>query len=75
MIEQDTEILDTCTDARRLLLLEALYIKEMSPTLNIQADNLRALPSLRRGNTANNQATPRSDDRAPDPHSQSASST
>ena len=47
LLEESTEILDICPDTRRLPILEALYIKEMSPTLNIQAENLRALPSHR----------------------------
>ncbi|XP_076051515.1 uncharacterized protein LOC143031487 [Oratosquilla oratoria] len=46
-LEENTEILDLCTDDRRLPILEALYIKELSPDLNKQADDLRALPSMR----------------------------
>ncbi|MPC83795.1 hypothetical protein E2C01_078512 [Portunus trituberculatus] len=45
-LEENTEILDTCKDPRRLNIIEALFIKEMAPTLNVQADNLLALPSL-----------------------------
>ncbi|KAK3886212.1 hypothetical protein Pcinc_009631 [Petrolisthes cinctipes] len=47
-LEENTEILTTHQDHRRLPILEALYIKELSPTLNIQASDLQALPSMRR---------------------------
>ena len=38
----------TCSDTRRLPVLEALYIKELNPSINIQANDLQALPSVRR---------------------------
>ena len=53
ILEDNTEIVTTCADNRRLPILEALYIKETNPTLNQQADDLQALPSLRRTNTNN----------------------
>ena len=45
---ENTEILAVNQDLRRLPILEALFIKEMSPNLNIQAEDLQALPSVRR---------------------------
>ena len=50
-LETNTEILATCTDTRRLPILEALYIKELNPSINIQAHDLQALPSVRRTST------------------------
>ena len=47
-LEENTEIIATCNDFRRLPILEALYIKEMEPNLNIQQQDLQALPSMRR---------------------------
>ncbi|XP_050704115.1 uncharacterized protein LOC126989586 [Eriocheir sinensis] len=47
-LEENIEILDTCQDRRRLPILEALYIQELKPKLNIQAEDLQALPSMRR---------------------------
>ena len=73
-LENSTEVITTCADARRLPILEALYIKEMSPTLNVQADDLQASPSARRSgfdsNTAQSEVTP-----SPRPASQSRSRT
>ncbi|XP_076056346.1 uncharacterized protein LOC143034295 [Oratosquilla oratoria] len=51
MLTENTEIITTCPDTRRLPILEALYIKELNPNLNIQSSDLQALPSIRR-NTA-----------------------
>ena len=48
ILEENTEILEICGDSRRLAILEALYIIEMDPKLNIQADDLKSLPSIRR---------------------------
>ena len=48
ILEENTEIIDNCPDHRRLSILEALYIKELNPSLNIQAEDLQAIPSLRR---------------------------
>ena len=47
-LEHNTEILASCNDVRRLPILEALYIKELSPNINIQAIDLQALPSMKR---------------------------
>lgn len=52
MLEKNTEIITTCTDMRRLPILEALYIKEMEPSLNIQHLDLQALPSMKRKSAA-----------------------
>ncbi|XP_076034579.1 uncharacterized protein LOC143021171 [Oratosquilla oratoria] len=57
ILENGTEILDTCNDVRRLPLLEAFYIKELSPNLNIQANDLRVLPSVRRTAADNSEAS------------------
>ena len=48
-LEENTEIITTCKDIRRLPIIEALYIKNMEPNLNIQSSDLQALPSLKRG--------------------------
>ena len=45
---ENTEILAVNQDQRRLPILEALFIKELSPNLNIQGEDLQALPSLKR---------------------------
>ncbi|KAG0729054.1 hypothetical protein GWK47_031150 [Chionoecetes opilio] len=47
-IEENTEMVDMCADIRRLPILEALYIKDNNPKLNVQAHDLKALPSMRR---------------------------
>ena len=47
-LEGNTEVLASCNDKKRLQILEALYIKEIKPTLNVQALDLQALPSMRR---------------------------
>lgn len=52
ILEKNTEIITTCTDMRRLPILEALYIKEMEPSLNIQHLDLQALPSMKRKSAA-----------------------
>ena len=44
-LEEGTVILDHDNDARRLPLLEALYIKDLSPSINIQGVDLQILPS------------------------------
>ena len=50
-LETNTEVLASCNDPRRLPILEALYIKELNPSINIQAHDLQALPSVRRSQT------------------------
>ena len=47
-LEENTEIIDSHQDERRLSILEALYIKDQNPKLNIQAEDLQALPSMKR---------------------------
>ncbi|KAG0720041.1 hypothetical protein GWK47_049321 [Chionoecetes opilio] len=47
-LEENTEMVDVCADARRLPISEALYIKDNNPKLNVQAHDLQALPSMRR---------------------------
>ena len=44
-LEKGTTIVDRERDARRLPLLEALYIKDLNPSINIQLADLQALPS------------------------------
>ena len=46
-LEKNTEIITSAADPRRLAILEALYIKKEKPTLNIQAQELQGLPSMR----------------------------
>ncbi|MPC92076.1 hypothetical protein E2C01_087148 [Portunus trituberculatus] len=41
-LEENTEISITCNDLRCLAILEALYIKDMNPLMNQQADDLQA---------------------------------
>lgn len=48
ILEQNNEILDKCTDHRRLSILKSLYIKELNPTLNKQVDDLRTIPTMRK---------------------------
>lgn len=55
-LEENTKILDICTDARCLAILEALYMKEFNPRFSVKAEDLQALLSKRR-------------DQAPLPHS------
>ena len=45
---ENTEVLAVNQDHRRLPILEALFIKELSPNLNTQTMDLEALPSVRR---------------------------
>ncbi|MPD00935.1 hypothetical protein E2C01_096441 [Portunus trituberculatus] len=59
MLVENTEILDTCKDSRRLNILEVLHIKEMEPRLNTQADNLLALPSMNRRTRGHSQQSAR----------------
>ena len=47
-LEDNTQILTTCKNDRRLPILEALFIKNSNPCLNSQATDLQALPSMRR---------------------------
>ena len=58
MLTDNTEILTTCPDTRRLSILEALYTKAANPALNQQAQDLQALPSARRTSTENSPAQP-----------------
>ncbi len=51
-IEDNTEVIATCNDCRRLPILEALHIKDLEPTLNIQQQDLQALPSTRKDTRA-----------------------
>ena len=53
-LEGNTEVLASCNDKKRLQILEALYIKELKPSLNVQALDLQALPSMRRDATSQN---------------------
>ena len=48
ILVEGTDIITTCPDVRRLPILEALYIKDLEPNLNIQASDLQALPSMKR---------------------------
>ena len=41
--------MDTCVDARGLIILESSCIKERSPTLTLQTDIQRTLPNVHRG--------------------------
>ena len=56
-LEDNTEIIDGCNDTRRLNILEALYIKENNPKLNIQAEDLQALPSRKKSRKKDEAAT------------------
>ena len=47
ILEENTTIITSCQDTRRLSILEALHIKKTNPALNIQQYDLQALPSLR----------------------------
>ena len=47
-LNENTEIIATCNDNRRLAIIEALYIKELNPNLNCQKTDLQALPSMKR---------------------------
>ena len=47
-LQSNTEVLISCSDPKRLPILEALYIKELKPSLNVQALDLQVLPSMRR---------------------------
>ena len=46
-LEDGTKILAYENDARRLAILEALFIKEHSPSMNLQSHDLLTLPSAR----------------------------
>ncbi|KAG0720802.1 hypothetical protein GWK47_000698 [Chionoecetes opilio] len=56
-LEQNTELVDMCADVRRLPILEELYIKEINPMLNVQANDLQALPSMKRTKAKNSLLT------------------
>ncbi|KAG0720012.1 hypothetical protein GWK47_007018 [Chionoecetes opilio] len=56
-LEENTEMVDMCADVRRLPILEALYIKDNYPKLNVQAHDLQALPSMRRTKGSDIQST------------------
>ena len=47
-LNENTEIIATCNDNRRLAIIKALYIKELNPNLNCQKTDLQALPSMKR---------------------------
>ena len=47
-LDKNTEIIAINQDERRLAILEALFIKDLSPNLNTQALDLQALPSVKR---------------------------
>ena len=47
VIVNNTEILARESDPRRLAILEALYIKDLNPTINNQVLDLAILPSMR----------------------------
>ena len=47
-LEDGTTIVDRKRDPRRLLFLEALYIAEREPSMNMQTNDLQVLPSLKR---------------------------
>ncbi|KAG0712843.1 hypothetical protein GWK47_017499 [Chionoecetes opilio] len=49
--------IDMCADVRRLPILEALYMKEINPKLNVQANDLQALPSMKRTKANNSLLT------------------
>ncbi|XP_050714204.1 uncharacterized protein LOC126997250 [Eriocheir sinensis] len=53
-LEDSTKILDKETDPRRLLFLEALYIEDLGPTMNTQAQDLQILPTQKRSSRKNN---------------------
>ncbi|KAG0696648.1 hypothetical protein GWK47_026478 [Chionoecetes opilio] len=55
--EENTELVDMCADVRRLPILEALYIKDINPKLNVQANDLQALPSMKRKKANNSLLT------------------
>ena len=47
MLVEGTKILESMQDQRRLAILEAIYIKDQTPAMNLQNMNLQALPSMR----------------------------
>ena len=47
-LDTNTTIIDTEKDPRRLMILEAIYIQAYQPRINIQTEDLQALPSMRR---------------------------
>ncbi|KAG0713033.1 hypothetical protein GWK47_017127 [Chionoecetes opilio] len=57
LLEENTALVDMCADVRRLPILEALYIKEINPKLNVQANDLQALPSMKRTRANNSLLT------------------
>ena len=61
ILEENTEIIDRCPDRQRLCILEALHIKEENPKLNIQAEDLQALPSMKKMKQKHEAATPPTD--------------
>ena len=64
-LEENIEIIDRCLDGRRLSILEALHIKENNPKLNIQSEDLQALPSMKKAKQKSEAATPPSDEEKP----------
>ncbi|KAG0719012.1 hypothetical protein GWK47_051366 [Chionoecetes opilio] len=57
ILKENTELVDMCADVWRLPILEALYIKEINPKLNVQANDLQALPSMKRTKANNSLLT------------------
>ena len=47
-LNENTIILDTEHDPRRLFFLEAIYITTKQPSINIQTENIQILPTLKR---------------------------
>ena len=65
ILEENTEVIDRCPDGRRLGILEALHIKEDNPKLNIQSEDLQALPSMKKTRHKSEAASPPSDEEIP----------
>ena len=47
-LEEGTNIIDREQDPRRLLFLEALHILQLEPSINIQTQDFKILPTLKR---------------------------
>ncbi|MPC37266.1 hypothetical protein E2C01_030740 [Portunus trituberculatus] len=45
---ENTEVITSCKDNRRHPIIEALYIKNLEPNLNLRNLDMQALPSMKR---------------------------
>ena len=55
-LNENTTVLDSEQDPRRLMFLEAIYITINQPTINRQCESMQMLPSKKRRYSVENEA-------------------